>query len=401
MIGIITLYYRNYNIGGLLQAYAMQKVLTQLDVESEQLCVYHYKQEEISRKQKIYSKLLRLIKNPYQELSATIDHRIIDLKRKRIQKELAGRREFMDSFMEKIPHSKEVYDSDNIRESLKVYDGFIVGSDQVWNDDYISEKYMEINTLSFVPDTYLKIAYGASIGKNENFKDWFDRCMENLKSFDAVSVREKSAQSILNRSGIASPIVLDPTLLLEKKYWDALVHTEKINGGSPYIFTYFLGKDKRSRDFAKKLSRLTGYPILNFAHAINFYRDEDKEFGDYKIIEYSPEDFVNDIVHAEMIVTDSFHACVFSMIFHKPFYAVARASDHGISSMNSRLEDLLDSYGLKNRYVHADEMDDVDADHVIGEIDYNRVDGIIAQQRKASINFLLDQIHHSKKAVES
>jgi hypothetical protein len=55
MIGIITLYYNNYNIGGLLQAYALQKTLEDNGIESEQLSVWHYKKETVSFRRKLTS----------------------------------------------------------------------------------------------------------------------------------------------------------------------------------------------------------------------------------------------------------------------------------------------------------------------------------------------------------
>ena len=393
MIGIITLYYKNYNIGGLLQAYALQQVLKNENIECEQICVWHYKKDEnISILKKVISKFKRIIKHPYRELNITIDNRDVKKRRKKIENELKGREQLMEQFMLQIPHSKEIYDFRNIKESLRVYDGFIVGSDQVWNDDYISKDFMEINTLSFVPNTYLKMSYAASFGKSDNFKSCFGSCLENIKCFNAVSVREKTAQTILEHEGINATVVLDPTLLLERKYWDRFVEKDKLKIKVPYIFTYFLGKDKRNREFACEIAAETGYSILNFAHAINFFRNEDENYGDYKIMEYSPEDFVNYIASAGMILTDSFHATVFSIIFHKDFYVFSRGNDSGIVSMNSRLEDLLKQYDLEYRLIKENQADRCDMKKFRTEIDYEKIDAKIAEQRKSSKRFLFSQL---------
>ena len=193
MIGIITLYYKNYNIGGLLQAYALQKILSNLNIESEQVRVWHYKREYITFQNKVSRKIGHIIKNPIKEAKVTINNSNLKKRRKLIQDELLIRENLMEQFMDRIPHSNEVYDIYNISESLQLYNGYIVGSDQIWNDDYITQDYMKINMLSFVPNTILKMSYAASIGKHNNFKDWFINDLDYLKKFDAISVREKTA----------------------------------------------------------------------------------------------------------------------------------------------------------------------------------------------------------------
>lgn len=293
--------------------------------------------------------------------------------------------------MDKIPHSNEVYDIYNISESLRLYNGYIVGSDQIWNDDYISQDYMKINMLSFVPNAILKMSYAASIGKHNNFKEWFINDLDYLKKFDAISVREKTANAFLKNRKIESTVTLDPTLLLEKDEWNKFVNKEKLECKSPYVFTYFLGKDKENRIIAEKTAKRNNLSIVNFAHAINYFRDEDKDYGDYKIVEYSPDDFINYIANAKIIITDSFHAAVFSIIFNKEFWVVPRLDDSGISSMNSRLSDLLEIYGMQERYIKTRE--DVENKNMYKKINYDDVNKHLNEQRKDSIEFIVNSIH--------
>lgn len=391
MIGIITLYYKNYNIGGLLQAYALQKILSNLNIESEQVRVWHYKREYITFQNKVSRKIGHIIKNPIKEAKVTINNSNLKKRRKLIQDELLIRENLMEQFMDRIPHSNEVYDIYNISESLQLYNGYIVGSDQIWNDDYITQDYMKINMLSFVPNTILKMSYAASIGKHNNFKDWFINDLDYLKKFDAISVREKTANAFLKNRKIESTVTLDPTLLLEKDEWNKFVNKEKLECKSPYVFTYFLGKDKENRIIAEKTAKRNNLSIVNFAHAINYFRDEDKDYGDYKIVEYSPDDFINYIANAKIIITDSFHAAVFSIIFNKEFWVVPRLDDSGISSMNSRLSDLLEIYGMQERYIKTRE--DVENKNMYKKINYDDVNKHLNEQRKDSIEFIVNSIH--------
>ena len=394
MIGIITLYYKNYNIGGLLQAYALQKILSNLNIESEQVRVWHYKREYITFQNKVSRKIGHIIKNPIKEAKVTINNSNLKKRRKLIQDELLIRENLMEQFMDKIPHSNEVYDIYNISESLQLYNGYIVGSDQIWNDDYITQDYMKINMLSFVPNTILKMSYAASIGKHNNFKDWFINDLDYLKKFDAISVREKTANAFLKNRKIESIVTLDPTLLLEKDEWNKFVNKEKLECKSQYVFTYFLGKDKENRIIAEKIAQRKNLSIVNFAHAINYFRDEDKYYGDYKIVEYSPDDFINYIANAKIVITDSFHAAVFSIIFNKEFWIVPRLDDSGISSMNSRLNDLLEAYGIQERYINTRE--DAENKNLYKKINYDDVNKHLNEQRKDSIEFIVNSIHKQK-----
>lgn len=394
MIGIITLYYKNYNIGGLLQAYALQKILSNLNIESEQVRVWHYKREYITFQNKVSRKIGHIIKNPIKEAKVTINNSNLKKRRKLIQDELLIRENLMEQFMDRIPHSNEVYDIYNISESLQLYNGYIVGSDQIWNDDYITQDYMKINMLSFVPNTILKMSYAASIGKHNNFKDWFINDLDYLKKFDAISVREKTANAFLKNRKIESIVTLDPTLLLEKDEWNKFVNKEKLECKSQYVFTYFLGKDKENRIIAEKIAQRKNLSIVNFAHAINYFRDEDKYYGDYKIVEYSPDDFINYIANAKIVITDSFHAAVFSIIFNKEFWIVPRLDDSGISSMNSRLNDLLEAYGIQERYINTRE--DAENKNLYKKINYDDVNKHLNEQRKDSIEFIVNSIHKQK-----
>ena len=394
MIGIITLYYKNYNIGGLLQAYALQKTIQKLGYESQQMCVWHYEPQNISKREKICIKTKRILRHPIEEIKQTFRNNDIRKRINKIQDDITERKLLMDEFMKRIPHSEKVYTCSNVKESLNIYDGYIVGSDQVWNDDYITENYMDINLLFFVPDDYWKISYAASIGKSSGYKEWFQKKISILKNFNNISVREESARNYLEqREKLDAKVVLDPTLLLEKSDWNELVGKKEKNK-DPYIFTYFLGKNRQNRKLAEEIAKKQNLKIINFAHAINFFRDEDQNYGDISLKVYSPENFIEYIAGSELVITDSFHAIVFSIIYEKEFYAVPRESDGNIGSMNSRIFDLLKKYKLECRFIDNKEISEITVENKINYLDVKK---ILENEKEYSIDYLKKELSDYEK----
>lgn len=160
MVGIITLYYKNYNLGGLLQAYALQRSVQNLSVDCEQICIWHYRPETFVAR--IQNKAGRFCTAPLCEVVRTVQALGKRRENRLVIADLTERRQRMEEFMHCIPHSEREYGPDNIHECLKKYDAFITGSDQVWNETYVKDPYLGINLLEFVPEHILKIAYAAS-----------------------------------------------------------------------------------------------------------------------------------------------------------------------------------------------------------------------------------------------
>ena len=129
---------------------------------------------------------------------------------------------------------------------------------------------------------------------------------------------------------------IDPTLLLTAKDWSEVSKKVK-NRPERYIFCYFLGQDKSYRDAAKKLSKNLNLPIVTLPYIKDHIVDDyDSDFGDIRDFSSGPAEFLDLIKNAELVVTDSFHATVFSIQFHTTFFALARFID-GISTTNCRI----------------------------------------------------------------
>lgn len=219
------------------------------------------------------------------------------LKKNSISKNVEKRNRVIDKFNNLIPHSK-VYYSNTIHKANKYYDCFITGSDQVWNPDWIN-KYL---SLDFVEDGKVTASYAASTGKvnlNVSEQQKLKRALNNTKY---ISIRENESIASLQKL-TDKPIinVLDPTLLLSRSEWD-------------------------------------------------------EGFGDYALFNVSPNDFLSLIKYASFIITDSFHASVFSHIFERPFVVSGKKENE----MGCRLKSLTDMFNTQSHYFVDHEMVTVD-----------------------------------------
>jgi exopolysaccharide biosynthesis predicted pyruvyltransferase EpsI len=93
-----------------------------------------------------------------------------------------------------------------------------------------------------------------------------------------------------------------------------------------------------------------------------------------------PREFINYFEDAEIVLTDSFHGAIFSILFEKPFVIYDRIG--GFSSMNSRINTLLNKFNFESRL--AEKINEKD----IFTIDFSHVESILEKERKKSIKYL-------------
>lgn len=362
-IGILTEYYKNYNYGGILQAYALCKVIQALGYECEQ--IQYKKEKDIETFEKSLKGFLRFILN---KLKLFIMHFVY-----------GKRTQFFDYFMqEKIKHSKDVYDDNTITQTIDKYDIFVVGSDQVWNPNLFNKSYF----LEFVPENKIKLSYAASLSVFELSEDQKNFLKNCLKGYKAISVREKNAVELLtNLTDKKVQWVLDPTLLLSKEEWNILS-----SGRTPidkYVFTYFLGSGRVERKLAEEYAKIKGLKIVSMPLVFGWKSGFDNNFGDIRLFDVSPEDFISLIKNAETIFTDSFHAVVFSHIFEKNFYVFKR-SDH--LQMAARLYNITDLFGTQNHF--CDTEDKLNVKYLLDNQDLKIDYSMYRIRKKVSLEFL-------------
>lgn len=188
-----------------------------------------------------------------------------------------------------------------------------------------------------------------------------------------ISVREEAGAKIIkDLTGRDATVLVDPTMLLTKEEWRNVSKKPKGAKEGGYILTYFLSP---KCDAAKE--RLE--EIRDGREVYELLNEKDKVVGTV-----GPSEFLWLFDHADMIITDSFHACVFSFLFNKPFLVYDRNWNEG--NMNSRLETLLSKFHLERKYINSALKNDV------WEHDYTEGYKQLEIEREKAINFLKEAL---------
>lgn len=281
-------------------------------------------------------------------------------------------------FNKLIKFSKKINSLSELYEYGTDYDILITGSDQVWNPE--QPWAMEPMFLTFAKENQRKISYASSIGVEDlrpNEKSLF---AEWLRSYDAISVRESVAQRLLaqitNRNDIEK--VIDPTFLLSQSEW--ISFAKKPNLQTPYILIFSLGHNQALIDYALKLKQETGYDVKDLCLMPMPYNGKEYEV----ISDASPRELIGYIAQAELVLTDSFHGTVFSILMKaKNFYTYL----FSYAKRNSRMIDLLTLFNLKN-HILDNELSESYEILESRAIDYVQVSTIINNERERCMRWL-------------
>ena len=354
-IGIIT-YHRPINYGAILQAYALQKIIKGLGIECEILDYRNSKLEELHKKKTINSKNLKhLIRD------------LLLLKNHNIKYE-----KFREFLSENLELSDPLYCIEDLNRIEVNYNKFITGSDQVWN--YKINNMDPAYFLDFTENKSKKASYAASFGVSDIPDELRQKYFDYLHGFDVILTREKRGADIITELlSKESHVVLDPTLLVSKEEWLKIAQ-EKYSINEKYILVYAFGGSNNITNLAKKLSKNTGYKVLWIS---NTY----KLSNSIKYIKSAgPKEFLSLLINAEYVITNSFHGTAFSINFNKQFFTEFLPESKGT---NSRMEDILDLFGLKDRIIYTNDSKLIDS-----LIDYNTVNSVLIAERKRSIHLL-------------
>lgn len=391
-IGILSHYHNSINYGGALQAYALCKIINDMGYECEQIdidcfaeCInLNVKIAEHGKTINVIKKYFRAIKPVYRAVNF-LRYRKSSLIRKKLYKAFENFNENL------IPHSAKQYNSQNITETLDIYDVFIVGSDQVWNPIWYFNPFF----LSFVPNNVPKISYAASISQSSLLPEVKQLYKEHLKGFSSISVREKESVDLINDILLKKvEYVLDPTLLLDGVNWETLVSDRLIKDS--YVFCYFLGEDKEIRNVASEYAKKNNLVLVNIKHATGQYHKTDINYGDISLDAPSPSEFLALIRYADMVFTDSFHASVFSFIFKRQFFVFERVGHKG---MSTRVISLMELFETENRFCSTCERKTIQYIFNQQPIDYNKEFESFIHLKDKSINFLKDNLKTAEKKV--
>lgn len=257
----------------------------------------------------------------------------------------------------------------NMKELNQQFDCFITGSDQVWNP--VIGRGTGLDFLTFA-DKEKRVAYAASISIDKIPVRYHIRFSRYLKDMKYISVREQQAVEIIqNEFKVSAVRVIDPTMLITRDEWEALAMKSVVNLPKRYVLCMFLG-DKSEVD------NIITYATNNNCEIIWL---NDKNY--YDTYSFGPIDFLYAIMHAQIVFTDSFHGCVFSIIFHTSFFVINRKGRG--KNMYSRIQSLLTIFGLENRqYVKSisSEYNEID------DSKWHVVDQVMERERKKGATFL-------------
>lgn len=256
---------------------------------------------------------------------------------------------------------------------LNFFDKYFVGSDQVWNPtpDYINDLYTLKNIKS---DEKYSIA--ASFGISELPSKMKDDIRKEFMKFKKISIRENAGLKILDQIDLSNnaEVLVDPTLAITPEEWMRLEKKPKNYTSQKYILNYFLGEIPKERKIQiEKLAKKNNCKIVNILN-----RNDDYYVS-------GPEEFLFLERNAELICTDSYHSCVFAIIFHRPFIVFDR--EQNITSMSSRIDNLLDIFKLNKRRFNGNFLDDVFV------TDYAEADNILVEERKKVYSYISECLH--------
>lgn len=368
-IAIMTLrLHKNY--GGILQNYALNKVIRDMGHNVETINIVWNTRLTPLKKCFIWTK--RLIKNLIRMKWSPLDFEGQILKQDQITTQ------YTKAFKIKyIPLTSKIYylpngDFSDLNEN---YDAIIVGSDQVWRPKYANG--IKHYFLDFITNSNIKrIAYSISFGTNINEYTRYQQlqCSNLIKKFNAISVREESGIQLIQKIFKYKKNVtqtLDPTLLLEKEeYLNLIGNYENNDKIFYYILDYTEDKQKAINQIEQKLS------IPSFT-----LTPEGVENNSTLIIP-PVEEWLKAIISSRFIVTDSFHGCVFSILFNKPFFVYGN-NFRG----KARFDSLLKTFGLENRFIVSSSQ--LKNRQILDEqINWDTINQTIERQKQISKNFL-------------
>lgn len=365
-IGILT-FHNAHNYGAVLQAYALKTKLNRMGHEAS---VLNYQNKYIARN---YRKVLHIdfwkrdiLPSRWGKVVREVRDVFYGLKE--WQKQWNVFEEFI---------ADKLLDGDTRQLSLeevvaKDCDVYVLGSDQIWARE-LTHGMDPAYFGQFAPKKK-KISYAASVPNGsvpENEKPFFKQYLQSLSH---ISVREeKLAQSLRDLTGREIDTVIDPTLLLEREDYEPLLYEKPLKQGD-YVFAYFVVENETVSRCAKKVAELLGCELIEL-----HYKKTPTICGKNMIFDAGPSEFLTYIRDAKMVVTNSFHGTVFSILFQKKFYSVYKE--------NGRIDNLLSFLGLEERHITEERQIQLEK-----EIDYGQSDKGLREYRQQSVDFLMKGI---------
>lgn len=363
-IGIVTIYDLG-NYGNRLQNYATVRYLSNMGYDAETLII---NQDSIKQTARKAAGFLKIRKKPSKHWNLQQESKEYvralspsEKKRYKLFKEFS----YQYTNPVKVSYWKEF--PWRLRNK---YDYFVSGSDQVWNP--LIGQAVDWEFLSFSRKEK-NISWSASFGISEIPDIHKEKFRHYLMNIGNISVREDTAADIVYElTGKKAELLIDPTMMITSDEWRGLAAPSEIEIPSKYVLAFFLGgQDEQRRDQIRALADENQCEVINLMDEVCAL-----------LYQTGPAQFLYLIEHADLICTDSFHACVFSILLDKPFYAFNRMG-HG-ENMSSRINSLLSKFELTDRMFNVENIEKNGFGH-----DYGHVYKILKEERKKTHDFLV------------
>ena len=352
-----------HNYGSMLQAYALQYTLGRLGFDNEIINL------RTPRQRAMYGPVSHCPESGAKNL----------VRRVMAAPFMGGLRKrygLFEKFLQDNLKLTKEYDSlEELKRADLRYDCFISGGDQIWNTaptDFDWSYY-----LPFVKEG-IRISYAVSMGpRSREQVTERETVRKYLSAYDHISVREEETRKLVEElTGKKAELVLDPVLLLEPEEWDKHLDPNPIIKGD-YILLYTPGFNKETFDAASKIRRITHLPVIN-----TIFKPQSLLYPDIKHkFDVGPWEFLNLLKYSKMVVSGSYHAVIFSMLYDKDFIAVNGARDN-------RMRTMLENTGLLGQAIPSDSINQ----DTLSPCDFTRANVYIRQERTKSVEFLKNAI---------
>lgn len=380
-VGVITICRCN-NYGAELQAFALQRKLSLMGYDAEIIDYLFYKhprhiKEPVSlpsyRGYPLKKRLIEIV-YPWIEKIKSVKNNDAIVKRKAN----------FETFHNKNTHfSKEYCRYSQFYKNPPSYDAYCVGSDQVWNP--LSYTSLNPYFLTFAPNDAVKFSYASSFGVSGIPSVAVEYFKNGLNNLNNISVREKTGALIVkNLTGRDAMVVADPTLLLTASEWCTVLNENAVPK-EKYILLYVLKDAPYITETALKLSKEKNLKLVRICKGA--YKQDSEDCPIVNILDAGPAEFLGLFKNAEMVLTNSFHGTVFSILFNKDFYTIINR----FTNNNSRQIDLLSQLGIERiKYIDEPFTESVN-------LNWKIINKRVADFRQQSINYLKTAIDDDKK----
>lgn len=284
------------------------------------------------------------------------------------------RRKYDDFVAKNIPLSSIRYSSiEALRDMPPHADVFMAGGDQLWNSYHPCGRD-DAYKLSFALGP--KMSYGTSLGRDNYSRQELLDISHALKDFRCIGIRERSSVDLLRSVGVTNVShVVDPVLLLEPQEYDRFISDPPIRD---YLFVYLVTPSAVLERAVKYISNQLGLKVVLSAGF------SQKCSCDVLVKDMGPEEALGYIKNASFVLSASYHATLFSIIFGKRFATLLPGEN-----TNARITDFLDGVNLSGRIV--EDTDAIDLG-LLSEIPYPEVHGILDSQVSRSKVYLRDAV---------